>query len=302
MKVLAVSLHPAIQRTHVYSVMKPGDVNRPREQFLDMSGKGGNAARAAALCGIPAVHLSFWHPDDEKLCRRLSAETGVVLAGVPVTSRLRHCITVVETSESRATELAEAMAPMTSFPQKDFLEVFEKELEGADFVLLAGSSAPGVPAELPALLARRARDCGVKLLADLRGPVLESVLPFSPWAVKINREEWEATFTLPPGLDSWEFFQKTTARLGGRWIVTDGPSEVWYAESGKAGRIQAPAVRSLNPIGCGDFLNGVFLARLIRGDAWREALTKAVRAASLSAETARAAWLDQATLMTICKE
>jgi len=96
------------------------------------------------------------------------------------------------------------------------------------------------------------------LVADSYGPPLQWLVERPVALVKINRQEFDPLFSekerSSPVLQRLnEIGQRWPVR---RWIVTDGPGPVCYAEvnTGAAGQVEPPPVKEVSATGSGDVL------------------------------------------------
>ncbi|MGE5412816.1 MAG: 1-phosphofructokinase family hexose kinase, partial [Syntrophomonadaceae bacterium] len=153
------------------------------------------------------------------------------------------------------------------------------------YLVASGSLPPGVPADVYALLARMARDRGVRLVLDASGEALRLA----------GRE---GVFLWKPSLRELELLAGVSgvdeARLDGlaRELVRAGACELLVLSLGSGGalwmtkddggRIAAPAVPYASGVGAGDSMVAGMVHRLLGGGTFAEVARYGVAAASAS--------------------
>lgn len=127
--------------------------------------------------------------------------------------------------------------------------------------------------------ARRARECGVPVIADLADarPAYRRLLPFVDYPI-VPREFVAA---LGAG-DVRETLRHLQAVSGGTPVVTLGAKGALALHAGRFHRIAAPRVAVVDTTGAGDAFHGAFAAGLAKGDGVLAALAGAARRASES--------------------
>ncbi|MBR9974878.1 MAG: hypothetical protein KFF77_04810, partial [Bacteroidetes bacterium] len=125
---MIVIIAPSLDDKRIYPIrsLQPGGVFRSRAVIRHASGKGANAARAAARLG---ADVSLVAPAGEEFHALLDEQLGYLGVRLEITpTRLptRSCITVLE-ENGRATELVQEALPM----EKDEVLRFERDALGA---------------------------------------------------------------------------------------------------------------------------------------------------------------------------
>lgn len=266
--ILVAGMSPVWQQLLLLDQLDPGSVNRAERSLWYASGKVLNVA----------VALRQLHVD----CRCLTVvggSTGAAIeddialseyAGfrwVHVDQPTRVCVTVVEQTSGRVTELVPPTPPVNADTLVKFREAFADECATASTLVWTGS----LPRDLSPAYVRSLLD-GVsestRLILDIRGADLAECLSRRPYIVKPNRTELEATFGMP--LRDEASLRAAMAELRQRGaenvIVTDGAEAVWVDGPEGTHRLETLSVPVINPIGCGDAFTAGLAMALDRGD------------------------------------
>lgn len=250
--ILSAGLSPAWQQILRFDSLRVGEVNRARESAWCASGKVINVAVAAARLGEPVALVSALGGLTGDAIQRELQLLGIDAEWIQTSEPTRVCTTILDDS-GPTTELVENMPAVEPEVLEDFVDRARVYANVADVSVLTGSLPADAP---PELFARVLRNTPNRCLLDIRGPALEHCLAFHPFLIKPNREELQATLqqTLDTERELVEGMQALNAR-GAQWLViSDGPRAVYVTSSGGAWRLTPPAVRVVNPIGCGDCL------------------------------------------------
>lgn len=246
---VCAGLSPALQRTWTLPVLHAGKVNRIGRVEIIASGKPVNTARAArALQAPPTVCCPVGGETGAAWLRHLHLEGGIEVVPVAVSDPMRICATVFEQTGSVITELVEEAACPDENKRREWQAEVVRLAGQASILVLAGNLPPGVPATSYAEIIEACRREDLVTVVDASGPVAAEAVRAGVTLLKMNREEWARTAPL---------MQEQPARC----IVTDGPNEVVWTESGQTRKCRPPNLTARNTTGCGDaFTAGLALA------------------------------------------
>jgi 1-phosphofructokinase family hexose kinase len=237
----------------IFDGFRLGEVNRAREAYWCSSGKVLNVGLALHHLGGPSLTLALVGGLPGRQIDRELQSLGVPRRWVESRRATRVCTTVLDSASGMTTELVENAAPVEADEIEQFYSAYEEVVRRASRVVLSGSLPAGAPKTFYRDLLQRA-SCPVVL--DARGPELLEALPLKPWVVKPNREELGKTFGRQLRTDG-ELKEAILEahRLGAQWVVVShGKSALWASGEGKIHILRPAAVRTVNPIGCGDCL------------------------------------------------
>jgi ribokinase len=253
---------------------QPGETIVALRASEDLGGKGANQAVVVARCGAP-VRLVAPIGDDtlgERIRSSLAREgvqTDEMTASPYGTDRC--VITVDRHGENTILSLIEAA--------RHFDPIAETRLESritpGDLVVMQGNLRPNVT-----------RDC----LALARSKGATTVLNPSPtyaaedydWTfadlVLVNRGE---AVELAGG-EGEEAARELCKKGAGAVVLTLGADGAAFFSADDTFRVTAPQVIAIDTVGAGDVFCGVVVAAKALGRSWRDALTAATEAASIS--------------------
>jgi len=329
MSVICICLSPGLQHTVFIDALIPGEVNRLGEVLVDVAGKGVNVCRVLRRLGRRAVCLAQGGSNADELSA-LARREGLDLRFIPSSGRLRTCTSIVETSGAhgnRVTELVEPSSPVDESCVVALSKTVDDLLPSAIALVIAGSMAPGYPAGFPARLAGMAQDYGVPVFLDMQGSELRVALAARPAVIKINLEEFVATFLAgrfgTSGLgrgraeahaapEFMEAIAEVSTLHSAVFVLTRGADSTLLVRNGVVRTLPVPrlsAAETINPIGSGDAFLAGMLAQLLVMDAPRpwdklpmetleSAIGFATACAQSNARTARPGVLDDSFVLT----
>lgn len=278
MKVVTVTLNPAVDKTLVVPNFKFERVVRVREVFTYPSGKGVNVARVLVRLGVPAICLGFVGGHAGAFLADRLTEEGIEHDFTFVAGETRVNLTIRDPETGLEVHLVEPGSPVTHEDWGRFLETFERHLPNAIWVALCGSLPPGTPVDSYAQLILLAHEHKVPCALDTSGDALREGVKASPQLVKPNRQElaellgepMENEGKLINGVRKLLGFdiRKVAVSLGKDGAVGSDGREFWKAIP--------PPVQTVNTIGSGDALLGGLIFALVKDMPFEEALRFAV--------------------------
>jgi len=294
---LVICLNPTLQKTFRLPRLEPGQVNRARSMRLDLAGKGVNTARILQQLGERAVHLTQAGGEHLGTFLRLVSEESLDVRYVEDEIEIRHCYTLLDASDRSTTEIVEAGSPAPAGLEAKIRERYVELLPEAHTVVIAGSKAPGFSAELYPDLVRQARAKGLRVVLDIRGDDLVHSLPHHPNLVKINVNEFSATFldeSLPEETAPHEMprilserMREVVSRWGTELVLTNGAQPVMFVEDNRIELVEPTRVEPVNAIGSGDAFTAGLAAGVVRGYSLRDAIRLALDCARRNVELER---------------
>ncbi|WP_432476151.1 1-phosphofructokinase family hexose kinase [Nocardioides sp. GXQ0305] len=262
--IVTVTPNPAYDVSYATDGLDPGRVHRVATARRRAGGKGVNVAAVLARLGEPVVASGLAGPGFAADVERL----GVRSAFVESLPSVRSTVTVFD--GERTTSFWEpGSAPVdTPAAERDLCDRVEGLLPGAGCVVVSGSLPPGVDPSLPATLARRAHDRGVRSVLDVSGAALRAAAEVPGVVLAPNAEEL-ADLCGPSGTTSEVVAAARTlvgrgvgavfATRGAEGIVVAAPDGCWVV----------PGVRGVagNPTGAGDAATAAIARGVTAGDA-----------------------------------
>lgn len=280
--IVTVTLNPSLDRTLRVQGLRRGAVQRALDSSTDPGGKGVNVARALSAHGAEVLTvLPVGGPTGDTLVGQLAA-AGVEFVAVPTAGRTRANVSVVE-PDGTTTKINEPGVALTSAELAAVTAAVIDRVRPGDWVVTAGSVAPGQDPEVYATIGRAVHDAGARWAVDTSGDALSASLLAGPDLVKPNREELGEVL----GRDLLTFDEVLAAcedlvagdvasvlcSLGADGALLVGPQGAWHGTG--------PQVQVENTVGAGDSLlaghlygvttDGSPLAGLRTGIAWATA-------------------------------
>jgi 1-phosphofructokinase len=189
MRVVTVTLNPAIDQTLSIAGFAAGRVNRVIESRSDPGGKGVNVASVLSDLGIATVATGFLGADNAGLFETFFYAKGIADRFVRLPGATRVGIKVVDEDTQETTDIN--FPGLTPGPQ-DLEELFGRIAELAApglWFVLSGSVPPGLSDGVYADLIGSIHGKGGCVLLDTSGPPLREALASAPEVMKPNVDE-----------------------------------------------------------------------------------------------------------------
>ena len=307
----AVTLNLALDVTYDVDRLEVGGSHRVRTVRQRAGGKGVNVARVAQTLGRPALALGLAGGVTGELIAADLADAGIAALLTPIAGETRRSVTVVDTAAGDATVFNEA-GPQVG---PDEWRAFCDRIPWARLGVLAasGSLPPGLPSDVYAELAARARHHDVPAVIDTSGPALLSAAKAGAIVRANAAEVREALASEASRAMTHSSSDATPVESGARRLVELGAAAAVITD-GAAGMVAVTSTggwRALpvekvagNPTGAGDACTAVVAAALASeepraralasSDAmdWAEVLRGAVAASAAAVLTPVAGEID----------
>jgi tagatose 6-phosphate kinase len=285
--ILCLGTTPAVQRVMVFRKLTPDAVNRALAVEDGPAGKSVNVAKVLKALGEQPLAAGFLGGERGQYLREMLEAKGIETDFVTVAAHTRECVTVIDQEAGTHTELVEEGPPVSSADYEQLGAILRRRLRACRAVVMSGSLATGGPVDLYLQGARQAREAGVLCAVDAQGAPLAEALKGGPGLVKPNRAELAATVggDLKDEAEVMSAMRELRRRGAQRVVVTAGKEAVLAFDGESFWRIIPPAVRVVNPIGCGDAFTGALVWRMLRGEGLGEACRWGAAAGAANAIT-----------------
>jgi 1-phosphofructokinase len=288
--IITLTLNPSLDRTIAIDELVRGHVLRASASHVDPGGKGVNVTRALLANGFASrAVLPCGGEAGEQLVRLLQAE-GVEPICVWIDGHTRSNLTLAEPNGT-VTKINE---PGPELSPADFERVLNAMLVAAvdaddahataDWVVVCGSTPPGVPVPAVTQLLEGLVSAGVQLAVDTSGPLLRAAAMAGASLLKPNREELAEVVereltTLGDVVDA---ARDLTSWGAGAVLASLGADGAVLVDDDGVIVGGAPVDHPRSAVGAGDALLAGFLAAGAKGsDALAEALAWGAAAVSL---------------------
>jgi 1-phosphofructokinase len=290
LRVLTVTLNPAIDMRMRFERVQLETLNRAQSVQLEPSGKGINVARALARQGVEVTAVAllggaFGAMLESQLLESEplgQSTSGLRLLRVPIAGETRCNVKVLDLERSAVTELNAPGPQVSASELEDLWQTLRHELNAGDLVVLSGSLPTGVPVETYANLIRELSSLGVQTYFDADGAALQAGLEANPFLIKPNRLEAEMLLNVriesrTNALEAARKFQT----LGAEQVVLSlGADGALFISRNEAVFAQPPAVQVYSTVGSGDALLSGVVAAQLRGLSWFETARHATAVAA----------------------
>lgn len=289
MRVVCVGVNASVDKVAAVDHLVPGEIHRPELLSVVAGGKAINVARAATRLGLEAVvvpvvagHAGAW------LVEALAAE-GIPTRPVPISGETRTCLSILDRTTGRLTEVYEAGPPIDPMGWAGLEAAMMAELANdgrRSVVVLSGSLLTGAPPDGYARIVALAHQAHARSVVDADGGVLAQAIAARPWLVRVNAGEAARATGLAPDGEAGALAAARVLRQGGAEIaiVTRGvDGALLVDENGEAWRLGPPPELGPYPVGSGDSFLAGFLTGIAGGGPASEAMRWAVAAGAANA-------------------
>lgn len=190
-----VTLSPCLDKTVSCERFDVDSMNRVELLSLDIGGKGINVSRALKRLGLKtkAIGLNFGH--GEVIEKTLEREN-IPHDFIKCEGDLRRNLKIFDKSRKNTIEINEKSAFVGEEQMREFTDSFVRAVRKSQNLVLTGSLPQGISADIYKTLSEIAKreNPAVKIILDAQGEVLLKGLEASPYMIKPNLYELEATF------------------------------------------------------------------------------------------------------------
>lgn len=254
MKIVTVTLNPAIDETINLDRLSRGAVHRARSVRYDPGGKGVNVASCLADWGLDVVAAGLLGHENSAVFDTLFAAKGITDRFVRVCGLTRTNIKLVDDNDTTDINLPGLEAT------PEILDAVARAIAGSvepgGLAIISGSLPQGCAPDHYAVLTADLMAQGVRVLLDASGPALTVALgaPVLPWCIKPNRFELAAWAGRP--LDDLSSIRDAAEALHARGValivVSMGAEGALFVSDEGACVARLPAVELASTVGAGD--------------------------------------------------
>ncbi len=282
--ILTLTINPAIDR--IFSVNRLAFEDRSYINSIRQSagGRGLNASSVIHSFGGQTRAVLISGGASGKRLEALLQVGGYPTVVVPVKNPIRTNVTI--TDKHGLTVNLNEVGPALTRPELARVEAAVRQaLDGADWLMLCGSTPPGVPPSFYAKMIGLARQKRVKTLLNASGDALREGIEAHPTVATPNQPEAERLLgrTILTRAQSLEAAAQIRAMGPELVALTLGSRGAVGAFADGLVEALPPRVDAVCPIGAGDALSAVFTWSMSRGQSPAEALRWGVAAGTASA-------------------
>lgn len=271
--IVTVTLNPAIDQTLVLSKFVAGDTLRVKSSRFDPGGKGINVSRVIRELGGESIAMGFAPGGLGRYLEQTLEAQGIICDFIRTPGEMRTNITILDESKHLNTIISERGPNTPTEAMDELRQRLGRILREGDWLVIAGSIPPPLPASVYGDLVREAKELGVHVVVDADAAALAAGVAELPEIVKGNRRELERL--LDEHLDDEESTLAAAREVKSRGVpmvlVTRGKHGA-IAVGERTYRGIAPRVRAVSAVGSGDALLAGVVLTLNRGGTVEEAL------------------------------
>jgi 1-phosphofructokinase len=197
MKIVTVTLNPAIDQTVRIDNLKTNSVNRGQSMQFDAGGKGVNVASYLADYGYETAALSvnevavtgFLGQENTAIFESLFARKKITDHFIRIPGRTRTNVKIVDEANQETTDINMKGESPSSEAVHDLITKIEELVQEYDWFVLAGNLPPQVPTSIYAALISRIRERGKWVALDTSRKALQEGVLAQPTVIKPNIHE-----------------------------------------------------------------------------------------------------------------
>lgn len=280
-KILTLTLNPALDITVSLDALRPGHVNRARDQHSHAAGKGLNVAQVLADLGHSVTVGGFLGQDNLQPFEALIEWRGFADCFVRVPGETRSNLKLVE-ADGRVTDINGQGPQVDEAACEALMRLLEQVAPGHDAVVVAGSLPRGISPDWFARLLEQLKGQGLRVALDSSGAALRAGLQSAPWLVKPNTEELGEVLGLDvnSAAEQQAAAQRLLATGVEHVVVSAGEQGVSWFTGGHTLHAQPPQVQVASTVGAGDSLVAGMVHGLLLAEAPAQTLRRATAIAA----------------------
>ncbi len=284
--ILTVTLNPAVDKTYTTGSLIMGQVNRMRTVNNIAGGKGINVAKILRQYGYPVLTAGFLGGYTGEFINAYMKEIGTQCRFTKVAGETRTSINVIA-EDGYVTEMLEPGPAISGFELEMLVDAYTKALDECELVVLSGSVAKGIAADIYKRLIDLGNERGKRCILDTSGEALLHGMEAAPYLIKPNQKELEyiVGHKLKDMGEIIEAAEKLRKRGIGQVLVSMGKKGILSVAKEQVLWAKAPAVRAINTVGCGDSVIASYAMSLVKNEDNYTALKRATAISAANAAT-----------------
>jgi len=256
MTVLAVTLHPAVDKFVRTPKLVPDGISRVEIVSIYAGGKGNNVARALTRMSVPAIATGFQGGYTGTLIEQSLKDEGVKTDFVVCKSTIRTS-TLIQEHETGHTFAVYEPGQLVDRQEIDaLLDKFVELLKTTSLCLLCGSGQTDELSLVYPRMIELAKEKGVRCLVDSSGGALREALKACPFMVKVNTEELSDLVGRELATETEQIAALLQLHKKGIPLVavSRGPEGLVVTDGKEIWKARLHMANVINVVGCGDSL------------------------------------------------
>jgi len=190
MKILTVTLNPAVDTRYEIDSLKLNEVNRVINKIESPGGKGLNVSNVLKKLGASLIATGFIGGTKGDFIKDKLDKKEIQHDFQEVKNETRTCLAIID-KDKKITEILENGAPVLSNEKEEFLKRYKILLEKVKIVDISGSMPKGLENNFYRTLIETASKVGKKVILDTSGEALKEGIKGNPYLIKPNVDEME---------------------------------------------------------------------------------------------------------------
>jgi len=264
MKILTVTLNPAVDTRYKIDTLQTRSVNRVTNKVETAGGKGLNVSNVLKKLGTDIIATGFLGGKNGISIKSKLDEKGICHNFQEVKGETRTCMAIID-KDRKITEILESGKKITEEEKNNFLKKYEELILNVEIISISGSLPLGLDKDFYKFLIQKASKLGKKVILDTSGETLKEGIKGNPYLIKPNIDEIEYLLgkKVKNTSEVIEYANK---------IIKDGVSNVMVTLGGDGGLLinkdyiykgTVPKIKIKNTVGSGDssvagFIFGLF--------------------------------------------
>lgn len=270
MKVITVTLNPALDYTIHTDAWERGLVNRVDTMDFACGGKGLKVAVNLTIAGIPTSATGFMGAMNDQRFIDLFKQKGVQDDFIRVQGKeTRRNIKIVDAQGETTDFNLTGIAP-TPEQVQEIVDLIDKQIQEADVLMFGGSLPPKMDKNFYADMVKRYRPKGKLIVVDTSGSALTGLLNADalPDFVKPNIHELRefSGQALETDAEIIALARSFIAKGMKLFVVSMGGDGAWFVTADQAIHAQPPKVDIVSTVGAGDAMVAGVIRGFLNGD------------------------------------
>lgn len=261
--IVTITLNCAIDRVVYVENLGLDKINRGQLASSLPGGKGLNVARTLKVLNEPVLAWGFIGGKNGRFIEESLEKEEILSDFIHIEEESRLCNTYIDRQVGTLTEINEQGPAIPMAAMAGLFKQLEHLPASTEAIVFSGSLPKGVPDNIYAHLLQLVPHPGILTVLDAKGAALRAGLEAKPHIVKPNRHEAEDLWKLR--INSERRVHEVLDRFLDAGVIIVALSldqeGAYVASSRERWHIQAPKIRPVNTVGCGD----AFTAGLVKG-------------------------------------
>ncbi|MBR4282820.1 MAG: hexose kinase [Clostridia bacterium] len=188
MKLITVTLNPAIDVTLMCDQIDFDKVGRVHTEIREAGGKGVNVSRVAKKFGADGYCFALMGKENTPEYLNLLNDTAGEFISTEIDGRIRENLTI--RSDEKCVKLNRMGAVASEDDLNTLFESIKKVLCANDLVAVSGSIPQGISEDMLTDFCLKIKDAGGKILLDTESIGIENIKKIKPFVIKPNLHEF----------------------------------------------------------------------------------------------------------------